>query len=65
MIGDEKEVYFHEYCKKCENKNVSESDPEGPCWDCLESPTAVDSHKPINFKEAENEKTGANDESVK
>lgn len=53
MIGDEKEVYFHEYCEKCEHKDVAEDDPNGACWDCMESPVAVDSHKPINFKEAE------------
>ena len=53
MIGDEKEVYFWEYCKKCEHKEVLEDDPNGPCWDCLASPVAVDSHKPLNFKEAE------------
>lgn len=57
MVGDNKEVYFYQYCSKCENIDVSESDPEGACWECLESPTNVDSHKPVNFKEAsENEK---------
>ena len=57
MIGDNKEVYFNQYCSKCEYKDVSESDVKGPCWDCLESPVNTDSHKPVNFKEAsENEK---------
>jgi len=57
LIGDQKEVYFGEYCQKCEYKNVDESDPEGKCWECLESPTMQDSHKPLYFKEAsENEK---------
>lgn len=57
MIGDYKEVKFKKYCRKCEYKEVSESDPNGQCWDCLESPVNVDSHKPVNFKEAsENEK---------
>jgi hypothetical protein len=55
MVGDNKEVYFHEYCKKCLYRNQSEDNPKGQCWDCLESPVNVDSHKPINFKEAENE----------
>lgn len=50
MIGDKKEVYFNKYCPKCENKNVSADDPNGPCWDCLAEPAVVDSHKPINFK---------------
>ena len=53
MIGSLKEVKFAEYCKKCEYKNVSESDDKGPCWDCLEQPTNIDSHKPLYFKEAE------------
>lgn len=56
MVGDNKEVFFDVYCPRCEYKGVSESDPNGKCWDCLESPVNVDSHKPINFKEAENEK---------
>lgn len=57
MIGDPKEVYFDEYCSKCEYKDVSESDVNGKCWDCLEQPTMVDSHKPLYFKEADtNEK---------
>ena len=53
MIGDDKEVYFHEYCPKCVWKDMKEDNPKGQCWDCLESPTNGDSHKPINFKEAE------------
>ena len=57
MVGDNKEVFFDVYCPRCEYKGVSESDPNGKCWDCLESPVNVDSHKPVNFKEAsENEK---------
>ena len=52
QLNNEKEVYFNEYCKKCVNKDVSEDDPEGDCWECLESPVNIDSHKPINFKEA-------------
>lgn len=50
MIGDKKEVYFNEYCKKCKYKNRPES--ANPCWDCLESPANEDSHKPLYFKEA-------------
>lgn len=58
MVGDKKEVYFDKYCQRCEFKDVSESDPNGACWDCLESPANVDSHKPLYFKEAsENEES--------
>ena len=57
MVGDNKEVFFEVYCPRCQYKGVSESDPNGKCRDCLESPVNVDSHKPVNFKEAsENEK---------
>ena len=54
MIGDEKEVYFAKWCPKCENNELSEF--EDPCNECLYSPANQDSHKPINFKEATNEK---------
>ena len=58
MIGDQKEVYFDQYCSKCVNKDVDESDVNGACWDCLDSPSNVDSHKPLYFKEAsENEES--------
>lgn len=51
MIGDLKEVDFHQYCKKCEHKTKSEFNPESPCYDCMDQPFNQDSHKPINFKE--------------
>lgn len=55
MIGDSKEVYFGQYCSKCEYKNRPEN--ANPCWDCLAEPVNTDSHKPLYFKEAsENEK---------
>lgn len=56
MIGDDKEVYYGEYCSKCEYKDIDESDPNGKCWECLETPFRQDSHKPLYFKEATNEK---------
>lgn len=57
MVGDNKEVFFDVYCPRCEHKGTDENDPKGACWECLESPVNVDSHKPVNFKEAsENEK---------
>lgn len=54
MVGDNKEVFFDVYCPRCEYKKRPET--AKPCWDCLESPVNVDSHKPVYFKEAENEK---------
>ena len=51
-MNQEKEVYFGQYCMKCTHKNCSED--EDPCCDCLESPSNLDSHKPVRFKEKEN-----------
>lgn len=49
MVSSEKEVYFHEYCQKCEHLEVDES--EDPCDECLTNPVNEYSHKPVNFKE--------------
>ena len=46
-----KEVYFNQYCKTCEYKNLKES--EEPCDECLSNPINEYSHKPINYKEKE------------
>lgn len=48
---ENKEVYFGEYCKKCEHFKVEDS--EEPCNECLENPFNLYSHKPVNFKEKE------------
>lgn len=42
-------VEFSEYCYKCKNKDVVET--EDPCNECLKTPVNEDSHKPINFEE--------------
>ena len=44
-----KEVYFHEYCKKCKHEEVE--DVKDPCNECLGEPTNLYSHKPIRFEE--------------
>ena len=44
-------VRFDEYCKKCVNKDVEESDPYKPCNDCLAEPARENSERPVNFKE--------------
>ena len=51
MDGMYKEVYFDQYCKTCEYKDLPES--EDPCFDCLEEPTNLESHKPVHYKEKE------------
>lgn len=45
----DKEVYFDEWCPKCKYHDTDES--EDPCDTCLEYPSNVNSHKPIEFKE--------------
>lgn len=52
-MNDLKEVYFDEYCHRCQHEEKKES--EDPCYDCLGQGYNVDSHKPINFKEKINE----------
>lgn len=48
-MSDEREVYFYEYCPKCQYSDIE--DFEDPCNDCLGTPNRINSHKPINFKE--------------
>lgn len=51
MEYEYKEVYFHEYCKKCEHKDVE--DIKDPCNECLSEPYNLHSHKPVNYKEVD------------
>lgn len=46
-----KEVYFHEYCKKCKHEKVK--DTEEPCSECLGEPLNWNSHKPVKYEEKE------------
>ena len=46
-----KEVHFYEYCEKCEYNKLQ--DWEEPCNECLDNPTNLYSHKPVNFKSKE------------
>lgn len=48
LPNDEKEVYF-EYCKSCQHEDKEEW--EDPCFDCLDEPTNLNSHKPVYYKE--------------
>lgn len=49
MDDSYKEVYFDKFCPKCEHRDLRESDD--PCFDCLDEPTNLNSHKPVNYKE--------------
>ena len=44
MIGDYKEVYFHEYCKTCKHRDIED-------W---KDPCNIDSHKPTYYEKDEN-----------
>ena len=37
-----------EYCNKCKHEKCPSS--QDPCHDCLNNPTNVHSHRPINFE---------------
>lgn len=43
-----KEVYFGEYCKTCKYEKKTES--EDPCYECLENPVNLYSHKPMYYE---------------
>jgi hypothetical protein len=49
-VGEEKIVEFDKYCKICKYKDLPET--EDPCWDCLEDPVNVYSHRPTGFVDA-------------
>lgn len=51
LIDSLKEVYFDQYCKTCQYKDVDES--EDPCDECLNEPVNSYSHKPVNYEEKE------------
>jgi hypothetical protein len=44
-----KEVYFHEYCEKCEHWDKDED--EEPCATCLSDAINLNSHKPTMWEE--------------
>ena len=46
-----KEVYFHEFCKKCKHEKVK--DTEEPCYECLGEPTNWNSHRPVKYEKKE------------
>lgn len=48
-LNPEKIVDFHEYCPECKYYDRSERDD--PCFDCLDEPVNVYSHRPVHFKE--------------
>lgn len=50
-MNNTKEVYFAQYCPNCKHYEDDESDPNSPCWDCMNEGFNIDSHKPVKFKE--------------
>lgn len=53
MRSQTKEVYFNIYCPQCVHYSKAES--EDPCWDCLENGYNFDSHRPVKFKNKDEE----------
>lgn len=48
MEDNYKEVYFDQYCKTCKHLNKKEDDD--PCFDCLNEPVNLYSHKPVKWE---------------
>ena len=44
-----KEVYFDQYCKNCKHEKLKEIDD--PCYECLNNPVNLYSHKPVMYEE--------------
>lgn len=43
-----KEVYFDKYCTYC--KHLEKKEDEKPCYECLNEPMNLYSHKPVNWE---------------
>ena len=43
-------VEYEKYCHRCEHYEEDEGDPKSKCYECLDNPVNIDSHKPINYK---------------
>ena len=44
---NEKLVDFNKYCKDC--KDFDKEEAEDPCYDCLNNPANMGSHKTVRF----------------
>ncbi len=44
-----KEVFYDKYCPKCSHEDKNET--EDPCFECLDTPVNLHSHKPVNYEE--------------
>jgi hypothetical protein len=44
-----KEVYFDQYCRKCEHRDKEGTDE--PCEECLSEPLNWNTHRPIKYEE--------------
>lgn len=50
MEGDYKIVEYEKYCPNCKHYEEDESDPKCKCYECLDTPAAVDSRRPIHYE---------------
>ena len=48
-VQEYKEVYFHQFCKKCKHWELADNDD--PCDECLSEPVNLNSHRPVNYDE--------------
>ena len=51
MINDYKEVYYHEYCTKCQYYEKGKITDQ--CEECLSEPINLHTHKPVKFEAKE------------
>lgn len=49
--NENKEVYFHVYCRHCKHKDDDPDESTSPCGECLTNTTNLYSHKPTNYEE--------------
>lgn len=48
MINDYKEVYYHEYCTKCQYYEKDKITDR--CEECMSEPINLHTHKPMKFE---------------
>lgn len=49
MDDNYKFVDFDKYCKTCKHYDLN--DVDDPCFDCLDKPTNLNSHKPVYYED--------------
>jgi len=55
MENEYKIVEFEKYCDTCKHKDVASKDE--PCYECLDNPVNLNSHKPVKWEESDKNKS--------